>query len=351
MKRKKVTAILLAGAMASMMLMGGCGNKIDTDAVAATLGEEEISLGYVNFVAHYNQVTYDSFFASYYGEDYWTNESYADDEGRTMEESLKDSLMEDIELNYLLEDHMEDYGVEITDEEMADIKAAAEQFMSDNTAEAIKDMGASQEYVETMLYYETVKSKMTAAIEATADTEVTDEECARRTFSYIQINTAQYTDDSGSLVDYTDDEKAAVVESVPSIAEMAKSDFEGTAESYSYTVNTYSYGSDEKSADDGGFSDAVIAAANEMSEGEISDAIEDGDYYYIIRLDSENDEDAAKDAREEIIEERKSDKFTEVTEAYLEDADFTVNEEKLASITFSPLFKTVSEDDSSESAE
>ena len=45
---------------------------------------------------------------------------------------------------------------------------------------------------------------------------------------------------------------------------------------------------------DGGFCDAVIAAANSMTAGQVSGLIEGADCYYIIRLDSEFDADATK---------------------------------------------------------
>lgn len=351
MRLKRVTAVLLAGAIAASLALSGCGNKINGDAAVATIGEQEISLGYVNFVAHYNQANYDRMFSSYYGEDYWTNEQYADDDGKTMQESVKDYIIDDIEMSYLLEAHMEEYGVEITDEDMAAIKAAAEEFMSENSKEAIRDMGATESYVEDMLYYETIKNRMTQAIKAAADTEVSDEECARRTFSYIKIDLTGHTDDSGSFTEYTDEEKAEIEENIPMVSALAKSDFEGAAEAYSYTVSTYSYGINEESEEDGGFCDAVIAAADSMTEGEISDAIQGTDCYYIIRLDSENDETAAESARQEIIQERQDNKYTEVTDGYREESDFELNEEQWEKVTFSTLFTVTQEEDSSASAE
>lgn len=350
MKIKKVTAVLLAGAIASSLMLGGCGNRINQDDVVATMGDQEISLGYANFVAHYNQANYDTMLASYYGEGYWTDEAYADENGQTMEESVKSYIMEDIETSLLLEAHMSDYGVEISDEEMDSISAAAQQFMEDNSQDAIEAMGATEEYVEDLLYYETVKSKMTDAIEATADTNVTDEECARRTFSYIQIDLEGYTDDSGSYVSYTEDEIAELRERIPGIVEQAKSDFDGAAEANSYTVSTYSYGQDEASEEDGGFSEEVIAAADSMSEGEVSDAIEaDGDCY-IIRLDSENDQEAAESAREDIISERQQAKYTEVTDAWKEESDFDLDEKAWAQVRFSDIFSTVSDEEETDSS-
>lgn len=76
------------------------------------------------------------------------------------------------------------------------------------------------------------------------------------------------------------------------------------AQEYSYDVKTYSYGSDEKSEADGGFCDAVIAAANSMTAGQVSGLIEGADCYYIIRLDSEFDADATEKKKESIISDR-----------------------------------------------
>lgn len=351
MKIKKVTAVLLAGAIGASLMAGGCGNKMDQDEAVLTLGDQEISLGYANFVARYNQATYDSLLSSYYEEDYWTNESYADEDGRNMQETVKDQIMDEIETNMLLEAHMSDYGVEISDEEKTAMETAAQQFMEDNSREAVKAMGAEEEYVTDMLYYETIRKKMTEAIEATADTNVSDEECARRTFSYITIDTKGHTDDSGNYVEYTEDEAVAVKENAPAVAEMAKTDFEGAAEAYSYTVSTYSYGKDEASEEDGGFAAEVIAAADGMTAGQVSDVIEaENGNYYIIRLDSEHDEEASEDARNSIIEDRKEAKFSEVTEGWKEEADFELNEDAWAQVEFTGQFSVVQDEEDSDSS-
>lgn len=350
MKFKKLTAVLFAGLILGTAALSGCG-KINEDAVAATLNEStEISLGYANFVARYQQANYDQFFVSYYGEGYWTNEDYAQD-GKTMEDSTKEYIMNDIEMDYLLEAHMADYDVEITDEEQAAITAAAEQFMSDNTKEALKEMGATQEYVEKMLYYQTVEQKMREAIEAETDTNVSDEEAAQRTFSYMKIDLSGYTDDEGNWQTYTDEELEGVKQTAQAAAAIAENDFEAAAEAYSYDIRTYSYGSDEESEEEGGFSDAVIAAANEMKEGDVSDLIEGTDCYYIIRLDSEFDEEATETKRQNIINTRKDEHYTEVTDGYKEDASFEINEKEWAKVKFDNVFTVKETADDSSAAE
>ncbi len=339
MKYKRYTSLLLAGAVAASLLLGGCGSKINANEVGATYGDMNVSLGYMNFYAHYTQMSYDSIYTTYYGDDYWTNEDYADDDGNTIEDSVKAGVLEDIELGYLMETHMDDYGVVIDDDTLADIQAAAQQFMSDNTDKAIKALGATEEYVEDMLYYRTVISLMEDAIEDEVGNDLDIADYARRTFSYVEIDVDGYTDDDGNYVEYTDDEREEAVADAQFVAALAIEDYDATMDSYGYTVSTYSYGEDEASEEDGGFDEAVIAAADELSEGDISDAIEGTDYYYIIRLDSENDEDAAESAMESAASGMKSDHYSEVVDEYKEESDFTVDEDAWARVKFTDLFE------------
>ena len=351
MKHGKSTAVLLAAAVAASLALTGCGDSIDQDAVGATIGDQEISLGYLNFYAHYTQSSYDSFFASYYGEDYWTNESYADDDGNTMEDEVKGYILEEIELEYLLETHMDDYGVEVTDEDMTAIQAAAEEFMSENSSKAIKAMGATQEYVENYLYYQTVATRMEDAINEEAEAQATEQlsidDYSRRTFSYIMVDASDYTDDDGETVSYTDEEKEELEANAEAFAASLQEgeDMDTLAETYGYTVSTYSYGEDEAGEDDGGFCEAVIEAADALTAGQVSGVIEGTDAWYVIRLDSEDDADAAQTALETAISELADELYTEVTDGYTEESDFEVDEEQWAKVKFTDLFAQETEED------
>ena len=353
MRFKKFAAIILMSTMIGTMSLSGCGG-VNKDAVAITMTSDdkdaiEVTMGYANFAARIQQAGYDSVFASYYGDDYWTNDSYAKD-GKNMQESIKDSVLESIETQYLLEKHMSDYGVEITEEDQAAIKKAAEQFMSDNSKAALKEVGATQEYVERYLYLQTVEKRMKAAISATADTNVSDEEAAQRTFSYMKISLTTYTDESGKQQTYSADETTVVKKNADDAAQKAQSDFDGTAQEYSYDVKTYSYGSDEKSEADGGFCDAVIAAANSMTAGQVSGLIEGADCYYIIRLDSEFDADATEKKKESIISDRQDQLYQDVTDGYKDAVKIKVDEDEWAKVKFDNIFTTPSAADNSDSS-
>lgn len=346
MKMKNIAVLALAGTMAASIMLTGCGNRIDQDAVAATLGDKEISLGLANFMAQYQAVTYDSYYMSYYGEDMWSQDLSGS--GSTMTDQVKSSVMDQLETDYLLEQHMSDYKVEITDDEMTAIQNTAKQFMTDNEGDAAKTMGATEEYLTEMLRLSLIQQKMEAAIEAEVDTNVSDEEAAQRTFSYINVTTDGYYDANSKYVAYTDDEKAALPDKVKEMAAAAKTDFEGAASQYGYTVSTYSYGSDTT---DDSMDQAVLTAASALKEGEISDLITtDSNGYYVIRLDSEFDRDATDKEKETIVSQRKSDHYTEVTDAYKKDAKWTVDDDAWAKVNFDELY-TIKKDDSTELSE
>ena len=206
MKGKKWTSLLLAAAM-GLTVLTGCGNGIDGDKTGATLDGEEISLGFMNFMARYQQAIYDGQFSAMFGADMWSQDLF--NEGTDMETSVKNNVAENIETLYLLEDHMKDYNVEITEEELAKMDQAADAFLSDNTEKAVKQIGADKEYVKEMLRLNTIQSKMRKAIEAEVDTKVSDEEAAQKTISYVQVNHVSTTDEEGNKKEYTEEEKEA----------------------------------------------------------------------------------------------------------------------------------------------
>lgn len=352
MRFKKFTALALAVVTAASVAMTGCGSRIDEDAVVATLGDKEISLGLANFMAQYTAVSYDSYITMGYAkENMWSQDLSGN--GKTMQDNVKDGILTQIQTNYLLEDHMKDYGVEITDEELSDIDTAAQRFMDDNSKEAIRTMGAKKEYVAEMLRLNLIQKKMHNAIIATVDTEVSDEEAAQRTFSYIKVSTEAHYDDSKNYVEYTDDEKAELEKTAEKIAEEAKTDFDAAATDNGYTVSTYSYGSDEIGEDGtatGSMDASIITAADALKEGEVSSMISvDGKGYYVIRLDSEFDRDATDKEKETIVSQRQSDKYTEVCDSYKEEKEWTVNDDVWAAVNFDKLYTIKKTDTETES--
>ena len=93
MRLKRITGCLLAGLIMVSTALTGCGS-IDAGAVGATLDDQEISLGFMNFMAKYQQAMYDINYSPYFGTEMWSTEIGADEDGNvlTMTESVKKSV-------------------------------------------------------------------------------------------------------------------------------------------------------------------------------------------------------------------------------------------------------------------
>lgn len=178
MKKRYAKLMVLAFVVATLFI--GCG--INQNATLITItndgATDSISLGYGNFVARYTQAMYDGYYGSVLSDGFWNNDMYGN--GNTMEEDTKDSVLDEMKTYYLCKAHASDYGVELTDEQVAAIDAAAKQFMKDNGDRAIEELGAKEDYVRDYLTYRTYYVLVKEAVDAQApeDTKETDAETA-----------------------------------------------------------------------------------------------------------------------------------------------------------------------------
>ena len=335
MNTKKFTALLLSGVMAASVL-AGCGG-IDKDAVVATLDGQEIKLGVANFAARLQQAQYDDFYTAYFGEDVWNSDRYGN--GTTMQDNLKDSVIGSIEDMYVLKNHMDDYGVALSEEDQTAIKTTAAEFMSVNTDDALEAMGAT-DIVEEYLTLVTIQTRMREAIIVDADTNVSDEEANTSDYSYVVISKTSYKDADGNTVDYTDEEKADLADTVKKFQSAATTvTLEDAADEFGYTVSTGSFASDNTTLD----ADVLAALQGLTEEGQVSDVVETDSSYYVLRLDTITDADKTEQHRQEIIGNRQSELYSKVLQGYKDEAEWVLNEKVWKTVTFDNLFTTTVE--------
>lgn len=323
---KKLVIASLCACMATAAL-GGCSPKADT--AIATLDGVEVPYGVASFMVRYSQAQMQTMYGSYLGDSYWS--SYG--------ESTRDSMMETLEEMLILEQHMEEYDVTISDEEKSQITEAAKAFVESNEDEVLKAMAVDQETVERALTLYTVQTKMRAAIIAEADTEVSDEEAAQKTIQYAVFSTAGTTDEDGNTTEMTDDEKAQLKDQAQQVLDLVQSgqDLESALQTVDedMTPSTTSYGTDN-----GSIADEVKEAADELSDGECADSVvETDDGYYVVVMESTFDEEATESQKQTIISQRQSDKFDEVYEAWKEEATFEQNDKVVEKINFQDIYE------------
>ncbi len=158
--KKRILMLVLAG-MLSVASLAGC-SSFKEDEVVATVGDEKITADIANFYARYVQAQYETYYSAYLGENMWNSEA---SEGKTYEESVKDSLLEGLENMLLMEAHMEEYGVSLSDEEKKVVEDAAKKFDEANALEDKEKVSGSSDTVKRVMTLMAIQQKMQDKIE------------------------------------------------------------------------------------------------------------------------------------------------------------------------------------------
>lgn len=318
---------LIVTALCAGMVLGvtGCGKKpLDGTQIAATVGENKMTLGEANFLLRYQQAQTESYYKSMLGDNLYDTDLYGD--GSTYGESFKSDVIEQMQEYYILEAKAADYGVELTDEEKAAITEAATAFLDANDDNAKEQMNADQETVERVLTLLTIRSKMTQAIYEEADVTVTDEEAAQRGFSYITISKGSGDDAM------TDEEIAENKEKLEAVIESVGegNTIDAAAVEQSLTATSGNYGEGTESY----YHEDLIAALDSLQEGEMTEVIETDSALYVAQLTAELDEEATESRRESLTQTKQSEYMNELMEAWKEEMPLTVDEDVWDQVVF-----------------
>ena len=325
MKAKKLTALVLAGALC-LSAFTGCG--INANDTAATLGDTKVTLGVTNFICKYQQAALDDFYRMYFGNDVWNTDLFGS--GSTLGQDVKDSVMESLHEMYTLKAHMADYGVTITEDEEKAIKEAAAAFIASNSDAVIKEFGATEDVVVEVLTLYTIQAKMYKVLTADTDRNVSDEEANMRGYSMVTISLEGTYDEDGNAVELTEEELATIKNNAISMqSAISNVGLEEAAKEYDYEVTTGAYGKDDESLEE-----TVLKAMDALKEGEVSPMIETETAIYFVRIDKDTDEDATEENRNAIIQEREDALYKEALTKLQENDGWTVDEDVVAKIKF-----------------
>lgn len=337
MKRiaKNTTVAALAGVMAIGML-SGCGSKsIDGEKTVATVDGTAIPMGVVSLYARESQAQTVAMYQSFMGSasNIWS-QVVDEKSGKTYGEQAAEQFMEQVELMYIMKEKAADYDVEVTSDDETAIAEAAAQFMKDNDEDTLKELAVSEEQVKTLLELETYRQRIYEPIRNEADVDITDEEAQQSSFSYVSISI------SGD--DLSEDDITARKEQAQEILDKMKEDptadmgetAKAVDESYSGLTGTiFTNDSDDEDISNS-YDDAVVEALRTLKDGEVYDELVETDSsVYILRMDKVNDEDATASKKESLENTKRSNYYTETTQKWLDDAEITVDDKVLATLT------------------
>ncbi len=334
----KQAAVLTAAGVLTAASVTGCSGSIDTDAVVATVGDEDITLGVANFYARMMQGQYETYYAGMMGttaEEMWAQDA---GDGKTYEESMKDSILENLENLYVISQHAADYEVTLSEDEQKAIKDAAAKFSENNTDIAKETVSGYQKYVEKFLELSTIQTKMDSKMREGVDGEVSDEEAAQKGMQYVYFSYT-LTDDSGNSTELTDEEKENLKTSAQSLADRAKSgeDLETVAGEVGVEVQTATFDSESTTPNE-----ELVAAADALAaEGDVTDVVETDSGLYVAKLTSLLDREATDQEKTNIIEQRKQDQYDSLLEEWRDAADIKVDEKVWKKVDFDDTGVTI----------
>lgn len=331
--KKRLISLALAAAM-MLTMVTGCAKEVDGSETVAVVGGEEISLDVANFYARYQQSQYETYYASFLGEDMWATSA---ETGVNYEESVKADIMYALQTMYVLRQHAEEYGVVLTDAEKEEISETAKNFLESNGLDAKEAISADQETVEEILTLFTIQTKMYDAMVADVNRAVSDEEAAQKSMEYVYFAFSK-TDDEGATVEFTDAEKTALKTELDAfVKEVATADdFATLAEGKGYEVLTATFDAETTVP-----STTVIEAADKLGEGEVSAVIEDESGYYVVKLTSLLDRDATDIEKETIIIQREGEQYSALCAEWMEATEMEVVDSIWDTVDFEKLGVTI----------
>lgn len=338
---KRAAVAALAGVMA-MGLLTGCGEKkLDGTKTVATVNGTEIPMGVLSIMVRQSQAQTEAMYASFMGgSDFaiWETEA---EEGKTFGQQAVEQSLEELETMYIMKEKAADYGVEVTEEDQKAIAEAAAEFIKANSQETIEKLAVTEEQVKTYLELRTYEARMHDPIVADVDTEVSEEESQQSSFSYVSISTADLEEKEIKK------KKEEAQEILDNMKKDPKADFEEVVkavnEEYTALDGTFDTTApkDEEDASSS-YPAKVLEVLRSLKDGEMGpDVIETDTGYYVVRLDKINDEEATADKKDSIIEERKSELYTDTTASWREEAEITVDKKVLKTLTITDNNKFV----------
>lgn len=327
--KKKIAVMILAGALC-VSTMAGCAGISNTDVVA-TVDGENITADVANFYARYQQAQYESFMIQYMGDNMWEQEG--EEAGKTYQETVKERLMDELQTMYILEDHMEDYDVEITEDEQKRIQETATAFIEANDEESLEKVSGSQETVERVLTLMTIELKMMDAVKDGVTVEITDDDAAQKKMEYVCFPYTT-TDEAGNTVDLTEEEKEALKGDAEAFAKEVTdgATFKECAESYGQSSYEVTFDIENQA-----YEAVLLEAADQLKKGEVTEVIEGETGYYVAQLVSEFDKDATAQKKSEMISQTQTDAYNELVTEWKEAVKITVNNKVWKKIDFVKL--------------
>ena len=192
MRKAAAYGLVLAMGCTSLAGCGKNGAKIDGSKTLMTVNGEDLRMGVASFYTRFQQAQMYQFYSMYFGSGAAIFDTVEDEAtGKTYGDDIKEEVLSELKKLVTINQHADEYGVSLTDEQKTNITAAAEAYIASNDQAALDKVGAAKEDVEKLLTLQTVQSLMMDPIVKDVDREVPDEDAQQTTLTYVAVNVAE----------------------------------------------------------------------------------------------------------------------------------------------------------------
>ena len=319
---KKLLAAVLA-AVLSVSVLAGCGTSVKPEdydtTVVATYGDEKIYLDEANMYLRAEQYYYEYIYTYMYGiADIWNQEVT---NGVTMKNSVQESVMSMVRQIYVLKDQAEALGVTLSAEDMAKIEKTVDGVLKDSADELVKAYNMDRERMIEIYKNNALANLVWEVLVADVDTNIPEEDVRCVGASYVLLSDANLKTEPKAKEIYD------AVKGGATLADAVKEE--------KLTVSKGTYCVADK------FEEKTLGfKAVSMKEGEVAMfELEEGKGWYVMVLDTLEDEAATESKRESVLSQRKADLFkTKYAEVEKNSAAFTVDEKVWQNVPMTTLF-------------
>ena len=319
-----VLALILILALASGCSgPGSAGTETsDGDKILFTYDDTQVSFKeawiYTKMVASQQEQMYSMYFGNYDMD--WS--MVIDENGTTMEDSVKESAVNQIKKIIVLVNKAKDYDCSLTDEDKKACEKYAKAFAKDQTGKGImEECGAGEEDVRKIYEDNMLAHKVQEAMVKDVDDKVSDDEARVTKVKRVLFETVSYDEETGEEKELSDKKKEKMKERAEkALKAIQKGDkkIDKVAEENNYQdqmEESYSKGESEEGKK---FETAVA----KLKDGDILDKVMETEHGYVIaQLIAKTDKEGTQNKKESIIEQRQQDAFDAKYDEWVKDLE------------------------------
>lgn len=327
MKKLAKKLLCLTAVLAlSFSLLTGCNKNKKT---LFEYAGQKVTFQEAHVYARIMQYQAEAQYGAYLGEQMWSVQVGTDSDGKkiTMQDSIKDSVIEQLKQIKVLVDHADEYDVKLTKDEKSQVEENVKAFVKDETGKKVMKKTEADEDMIKQLYEEsTIASKVMQAIIDKAKVSVSDEE-AKTVKVYKLVFTTKKTDSkTGKEKDMTATEKKDQLTKAKSALKAIKKGQSISSVAKKYGVNTDNEESYTKGKS--ALGDKFEAAASKLKKNQVSGVVETEDAYVIIKMLNTNDKTAAATNKTTLLQEKQQEAYEKVYKKWTKSADKEWDDEK-----------------------